>query len=148
MEHLIEIIGLSGVTLVLSGTSVLHDFREWCKRFTHPTNMFRLLGISLEFVGIVTDKTLPLALIIGMLWWWPKEGPGEALILGGIVALVAYAADMAYAMMHAVTKRLMGSSGPPAAPTTIPNQMFGPPKDRALTEEEAHAALDYGEEDA
>lgn len=148
MEHLIEIIGLSGVTLVLSGTSVLHDFREWCKRFTHPTNPFRLLGITLEFVGIVTDKTLPLALIIGMLWWWPKEGPGEALILGGIVALVAYASDMAYAMMHAITKRLMGSSGPPAPPMTIPKKGFGPPKPGPLTEEEVFATLDEGEDDA
>ena len=60
--------GLVGIALVISGSNVLPDFREWCQGFTSPTQPLRWIGIALEFAGIVTDKSMATGFLVGVVW--------------------------------------------------------------------------------
>lgn len=159
--------GLVGVVLVVSGSNVLVDFRGWCQGFESPWQPLRWIGLFLEFVGLVTDKSMATAFVAG-LWWWSGSLPWSGVvILSGLLVIATSVTDQTLALLHGVTVRLMGSSGggPSPAPFPIPRtrgraggDMLPPPdrmpvegqlpSGRPLTEEEAFASLDGDDDNA
>ncbi len=147
-------VGLVGITLVISGSNVLPDFRGWCMGFENRRQPLRWLGYSLEFIGIVTDKSMAAAFLLG-LWWWSGLLPwGDVFVLSGTLTLLAAVADEGFAFMHAVVRRTMGGGAPPP-PMSMPqgsrleeleNEL---PKPKGpLTEEDAFRQLDNDDEGA
>lgn len=143
--------GLVGVALAISGTSVLPDFRGWCMGFSSPRQPLRWIGFALEFVGLLTDKLMATAFVLGVVWWSGPLSWGEVLIRAGLLTIAAGVTDELMALLHAAVRRLMGSSAS-AAPMGMPGGQRRLEADAlasrggSLTEEEAFAQLDDDDE--
>lgn len=161
------IVGLVGLVLVATGSNVLVDFREWCKGFINPWNPLRWLGVTMEFVGMMTDKSMAAAFLLGLVWWSGPLPWAKVLVLSGMLVIATALADQMLALLHGMTVKLMGGGGgggPAAAPFPIPRSRGRAggeppppdrmpvegrlPTDRPLTEEEAFSALDAGDDGA
>lgn len=153
--------GLAGVVLAITGSNVLVDLREWCKGFDHPYQPLLWIGIGLEFIGLVTDKSMAVAFLLGLVWWSGPLPWGEVLVLSGLLVIATALGDQLLAFLHGLTVKLMGASGggPAPAPFPIPRgrgrEGLPPPPDRMpregtlpLTEDEAFDAMDRADEEA
>lgn len=157
------IVGLVGLTLVVSGSNVLPQIREWCQEFDSPWQPLRWVGFCMEFAGIVTDKSMATGFVVGLLWWSGDRPWSEVVILSGWLTLAASVADGFLAVLYALLRKTMGG-GAPSGPIPIPRRREqasddapkvdrqkkrgGLPLDRPLTEVEAFSVLDEDDDDA
>ena len=149
-------LGLVGVTIVISGSNLLPQIRAWLREFTDPTQPLRWLGVTLEFFGLVTDKAMAMGFTMGLIWWVGELPWGEVLICSGILALLSSVADVVLAIAYASVGRIMGRSQTPAMPMTIPrtggirgrqDASSKLARGETLTEEEAFLALEDGDDE-
>lgn len=83
-----EVVGLIGVTLVLSAGRILEPLREWLLAFEKPYNPFRLVGELLRC-------SMCCGAWVGILWGilvkqWPWH---VALIFGGCISIASLVVD-------------------------------------------------------
>lgn len=150
------LIGLVGFTLVISGSNVLPQFRDWCQGFQSSTQPLRWLGVALEFAGIVTDKSMATGFIVGLIWWSGPLPWRDVFVLSGQLTVAAAMADAMLALMQATLQRAMGP-GMPVPPVRVQRNRIeelednglSPKKKRKpgepLSEEEAFGSLDDDE---
>lgn len=108
----LEMLGLIGVTLVISTGKVFDALREYLKDFEHPWNPMRWAGdiISCSMCSGVWVG-LGWALLNGQPFW-------SALMLGGLVSLTSFAANEALGLIGITTLRLSRGMTAPGAVTT------------------------------
>lgn len=147
------IVGLVGVTLVVSVGKWAEMLREWLAGFTFRFNPLRILGN-------VISCTISVGFVVGCLWSISQvESWSKVFLTGGFVSFVSYVVDEVLALMDAGVRKLMGGGGMPMPPMAVPNKLFGKGKkgsikredksssfsgevsNRPLTEEEAHAMV-------
>jgi len=91
------LMGLTGVTLVLTGGSIFDGLRGWLAGFTHPANVLRWLGELLA---------CPMCAVawVGMMWGICTHQPWpDVFAYGGLVSLSATTIDVLQdALMSAV----------------------------------------------
>jgi len=124
------IIGLVGLTLVITVGGVIDDLREWLVGFAVPYNPLKVLGSMLS-------STMTVGFFCGFAWaLFAKHDP---LLSGGVVAMSSAAADEGLALLHGLVRRVMPLRPPQSmqVPVEIPAKAKAP-----KNEDEAHAAMD------
>lgn len=146
MEDLLTVVGLIGVTLLVSVGKWLDGLREWLLGFSVRANPLRILGETLSC-------TISAGFFVGAAWSLYQMDPwAKVFVWGGLISLVAYATDEALALVDAGVKRLMGR-GPAMPPMPLPmnrekkGEAPEQPPEGALTEKQAHAMIGGGDED-
>lgn len=83
-----EVLGLIGITLVISSGRVFQPLREWLLGFQHKGNVLRLGGELLSC-------SMCTGIWVGFLWGVIAEGfiVSHALVLGGVISVASLATD-------------------------------------------------------
>lgn len=132
-EDIAKIVGLVGLSLVISVGGWIDEIREWLLGFNVRFNPLRIFGL-------VLSSTMAVGFIVGMVY--ALRTGRDPIVIGGAVALASAAADEALAMMHGIVRRLM-----PSMPPLPPEPLLPPPKKDPgkLTENDVHAEMDARE---
>ena len=145
VEDLLTVVGLIGVTLLVSVGKWLDGLREWLLGFSVRANPLRILGETLSC-------TISAGFFVGAAWGLYQADPwAKVFVWGGLVSLAAYTADETLALMDAGVRRLVGH-GPAMPPMPLPmnREKKGPapePQGGPLTEDQAHAMIGGGDEE-
>lgn len=146
MEDLLTVVGLIGVTLLLSVGKWLDGLREWLLGFSVRANPLRILGETLSC-------TISVGFFVGVAWsLYQADSWAKVFVWGGLISLAAYATDEALALIDAGVRRLVGR-GPVMPPMPLPmnrekeKKPVPEPLGGPLTEEQAHAVIGGGEDD-
>ena len=148
----LTLIGLVGMTLVISVGSIFDPLREWLKGFEVRANPLRVLG-----------ELLSCAMCSG--WWvgfawgiYCREPIFEAVVVGGLVSVAAFTLEEVFSLLSAssrvLVRRLRPAPPPmpvsrrraPEEPATefVPKTVDADGEPRPLTENEAHAVIGGG----
>jgi hypothetical protein len=145
VEDLLTVVGLIGVTLLLSVGKWLDGLREWLLGFSVRANPLRILGETLSC-------TISAGFFVGVVWSLYQADPwAKVFVWGGLISLAAYATDEALALVDAGVRRLVGR-GPVMPPMPLPmnrekKEGVPEPVNGALTEDQAHAMIGGGDEE-
>jgi hypothetical protein len=144
----LEVLGLIGVTLVVSTGKIFNGLREYLKDFEHPWN-------PLRWAGEILSCSMCSGVWIGAGWALIKGGwSWEVLLFAGFISLTSFAANEALGLIGITTLRLSrGMTAPYQHQTrTAVSALAGararprvvaPGED--ISEEEANALLDEEE---
>jgi hypothetical protein len=148
--NVLDLVGLIGLTIVVSVGKVLDPLREFLASFEHPWNPGRWLSALLSC-------SMCSGVWIGLIWALVvyRWAVADSILFAGIVSIVAFAVNEALGLFGILTLRVsrgmrMGEAGQPnvvalaearsrAKAERKPKQIF-PGQD--ITEEEAEALLD------
>lgn len=138
--NVIVIIGLIGVTLVISTGKIFDGLRKWLTGFAVWFNPLRVLG---EIISC----TMCAGWWVGSAWAWLNGSSlGAGVVVGGLVSVLAFTADEVLTILVATSARAARNLRPmPPAPPMPPPKPQRAPEDPPLSEDEAHRLLD-GEE--
>ena len=106
----LEIMGLVGVTLVISTGKVFNRLREYLKDFEHPLN-------PLQWAGDIISCSMCSGFWVGTVWGLLRADPFlAALMLGGFISVASFAADVLLGLVdgttHRITKTMMSYGSP------------------------------------
>ncbi len=136
------IIGLVGVTIVISGGKIFDGLREWLLGFAVRWNPLRLLGVMMSC-------TMCAGWWVGFVWGLTTgHGYGASIIFGGLISVVSFATDEALTILAAHGIRAARALRPAPQPVVAPALPVAPraPEDASISEEQAHALADREEE--
>lgn len=147
------LVGLVGVTLVISVGSIFDPLRDWLKGFEVRSNPLRVLG---ELMSCPMCS----GWWVGFAWGiYSREPVFESIIIGGVVSVMAFMTDEVFALMSAGSRVLVRRLRPMPPPHPVSRRRPAPeepasefvPKTadadgtpRPLTEDEAHAVIAGG----
>jgi hypothetical protein len=150
MVDAMTLIGLAGVTLVISVGSIFDPLRDWLKAFQIKANPLRILG---ELMAC----SMCAGWWVGFTWGLYHQAPiFESAVMGGLVSITSYALDEVFAIIESGTRVLLRGLRAPLAPQTVSRRPPAPPPEsvsdvvtmvegkdgpRPLTEEEAHVSV-------
>jgi hypothetical protein len=145
----LEILGLVGVTLVITHGSIFDDLREWLVAFEHPLNFLRLIGAMM----ICPQCS---GFWVGVTWGLALQKPWAVVLMaGGLVSILSIVSAFVLQVSHVYVDRLSGAERSEVIQQLLEarearkralqeaqsKQAHGEP----LNEEEAHALLDQEE---
>lgn len=155
-----EILGLAGVTLVISTGRIFQPLRDWLLGFQKPTNVLKVFG---ELMSC----SMCSGVWVGFLWGWFVEGfpVAHSLVMGGVISVASMTTNellgllalgrLAWARSHRGTmtaaelmqarQQLQERKGA-GRPADLMRQGRENRRERVLTEEEAEAVADAKEE--
>lgn len=145
--NFVTILGLIGVTLVISVGKIFESTREWLKGFTHRLN-------PLRFVGEVMGCTMCAGWWVGFAWGlYAGQAAPAAVVSGGVVSLTAYVTDEGLAIVAAIGMKLVrsvrgngGQQVPVESIAPMKRRPIVPDEEESLTEAEAHQAAESDED--
>ncbi len=140
LNTITTLLGLVGVTIVLSSGKIFDGLRSWLVGFKVRWN-------PLRFLGEVMSCTMCMGWWIGFLWGTAAaQGLGSSVVFGGLVSVASFAADEALTILAAYGIRAARALRPapqPMAPPPPPPVAPRAPEDEApITEDEAHQIAD------
>lgn len=140
MEDLQTLAGLIGATLVVTGSGLLDEVRDWLLGFNVPLNPLRLLGVAMS-------STMAVGFCAGAIYA-SATGHAVPVIAGGVVAIAAEAADATLATAHGIARRLMPLRVPQPMPMLSPQESgIETDEGRVPTEGDVHAEMDRREKE-
>lgn len=140
--NVLTIIGLIGITLVITTGKIFDELRRWLLSFHVWFNPLRVLGE-------VMSCTMCAGWWVGAVWavcngtsW------GAAIVIGGILSVLSFTADEVLTILVATSTRSARGLRPmpQALPPPPPVRAQRAPEDPAINEDEAHAILDKADE--
>lgn len=150
----LEVVGLVGLTLVISVGSIFDGLRKWCAGFKHPLNLFKWFG-ELISCPMCTGAW------VGIGWaFLDGQNTMTAIVVGGLISVSATVVNMLLGVLSNFTHQ---HEEPEDRTATIRQLLQARAEHKAaqlqeahnkqlhgedLTEEEADAILDEQEEAA
>ena len=151
MEHvdLLTLVGLVGMTLVISVGAIFDPLREGLKGFEVRANPGRILGERMSC-------SMCSGWWVGFAWGiYCREAIFESIVIGGLVSIVSFMADEVFSLLSAGSRILVRRLRPAPAPHPVSRRRA--PEEpmsevvtktadadggiRPLTEDEAHAHI-------
>ena len=145
MMTMLEIVGLVGVTLVVSHGSIFDGLRAWLLGFEHPANFLR-------WVGILVSCPQCSGFWVGAIWALALQKPWVVVFVSaGLISVATIAADFVFRLTSAFVDRVSGNERQEVIQQLLElrakKQALKEAKTKQVTgsdlsEEEAHAILD------
>ena len=145
MMTMLEMMGLVGVTLVVSHGTIFDGLRAWLLRFEHPANFLR-------WVGLLMSCPQCSGFWVGAVWALALQKPWVTVfVAAGVVSVATIAADFVFRLTSAFVDRVSGNERQEVIQQLLEirarRQALKEAKTKqatgeGLSEDEAHAILD------
>lgn len=145
MMTMLEMVGLIGVTLVITHGTIFDGLRAWLLGFEHPANFLR-------WVGVLMSCPQCAGFWVGACWALALQKPWVTVVVaGGVVSATTVAADFVFRFVSASVDRVAGTEKNEVMRQLLEirarKQALRDAKAKQvtggdLTEDEAHAILD------
>jgi hypothetical protein len=138
----LTIVGLIGITIVITTGKVFDGARKWLLGFEVQYNPLRVLGE-------IMSCTMCAGWWVGCIWGWSSGISIVGMVVaGGLIGILSFATDELLSILVASSTRLARNLVP------MPQQRMVPvprrqiaPEDPSISEDDAHAILDRDDEE-